>query len=245
VELCRGHVINQAFRNSARNWVVQRADVDSFFGRNFEAEFIAIQEVGDPDGLPLLTKVFADKDLYRMFRPKILLNGVEVEHFFTKGALPKSYTNFLVEQQNEDTSLGVKLDPQSVVNSENGDWELEITKDIRLSALVSLIKATHLTLFHMFGYRYILSAPGEYIGRQILGKFFLQTHRLPKVEVLREAQNFFREFSGMVRPIQTVGLGFQGTITDNMFLLCWSQSKGPHRKRWGFLTASRASRSRT
>jgi len=32
-----GHVINTAFRDSDTHKIVQRTDVDSFFGRNFEA----------------------------------------------------------------------------------------------------------------------------------------------------------------------------------------------------------------
>ncbi|MDB5352691.1 MAG: hypothetical protein JWN86_3938 [Planctomycetota bacterium] len=30
VPLQKGHIINEAFRNSARAWIVQRRDVDSF-----------------------------------------------------------------------------------------------------------------------------------------------------------------------------------------------------------------------
>ena len=34
-ELIRGHVINRAFRDAPRAWVIQRSDVDNFYGSHF------------------------------------------------------------------------------------------------------------------------------------------------------------------------------------------------------------------
>src|ERR1043165_6170891 len=40
VPLCRAHIINKAFDDSARDCTVQRSDVDSFYGSRFEADFV-------------------------------------------------------------------------------------------------------------------------------------------------------------------------------------------------------------
>ena len=66
-DLSRGHIINTAFPNSDRSWVPQRSDVDSWFGAHFEADFLAIhKKVGRSP-----FKIFFDKDLRRLFRPKL------------------------------------------------------------------------------------------------------------------------------------------------------------------------------
>jgi hypothetical protein len=46
VELCRGHVLNQAFVGSKRVWTIQRKDLDNFYGSFFEPDFVLIQDLG-------------------------------------------------------------------------------------------------------------------------------------------------------------------------------------------------------
>jgi hypothetical protein len=40
--LCKGHVVNKAFRDAPKRWTVQRRDVDNFFGERFEADFTSL-----------------------------------------------------------------------------------------------------------------------------------------------------------------------------------------------------------
>ena len=42
-QLCKGHIVNAAFPGIGRQWVVQRADVDGFYGSCFEADFVDFQ----------------------------------------------------------------------------------------------------------------------------------------------------------------------------------------------------------
>src|SRR5215213_7730420 len=49
VELCRAHIINQAFRGSDPTWTIQRKDVDGFYGSLFEADFSVLQHRGKYD----------------------------------------------------------------------------------------------------------------------------------------------------------------------------------------------------
>ncbi len=97
---------------------------------------------------------------------------------------------------------------------------MAIEKDIRLSALVSLIKAAHLTLFKILGYRYAFSAGGYFVGRNILGEFFLQNQGKTKKEILDNAHLFFKEFVHMARPLHSSEVNFQGTVSDNQLLFC-------------------------
>lgn len=135
--------------------------------------------------------------------------------------------------------LGLKMSPEDVLAATGQKWEIAISKDVRVPALVSLIKAAHLTLFQMLGYRYALSAGGYFVGRQILGEFFLQNRNKPRPDVLKSAHSFFQEFTHMVRPVQSSGIDFQGTITDKRLLICKENSGPP----WAFIVFIKTSQS--
>lgn len=217
VPLCEGHIINKAFRNTSRAWIVQRKDVDSFYGSRFESEFVAIEyhtENLSPD------KVFADKKLSKKFRPRILLDDEPVEYFVAQGNIPDHFTRIEFDSNGQSVQLGLKMPPEDVSAAIDQNWELEVSKDVRIPALVSLIKSGHLTLFEMLGYRYALSAGGYFVGRQILGEFFHNNYNESRSTTLENASQFFREFVSMVRPVEAHSLDLQGTITDKQMLIC-------------------------
>lgn len=109
--------------------------------------------------------------------------------------------------------------------------EIVIEKDVRLPALVSLLKAAHLTLFEMLGYRYALSAGGIFLGRDVLGKFFLQNRDLSKADVLTAAASYFREFANMMRPALSAPPGAQDTVTGRFLFVCHCETETP----WAFI----------
>jgi hypothetical protein len=234
-DLCRAHIINRAFRDSPRAWTIQRSDVDSFYGSNFEADFITIQyrtENWSP------SEVIVDSALSKRFSPKILIDKIPVEHFVAQGVVPKDYTEVEIESSGRSVQLGLKMHPRDFIVALDKDWEIEINLDVRLPAIVSLIKAAHLSLFEMLGYQYALSAGGYFIGRQILGEFFLQNDKNKhKSEIVESALSFFDEFKHMVRPVQSLPFDAQGTITDNLLLLC-EESRGAF---WAFIVLVRTS----
>ena len=220
VQLCRGHIVNQSFKNSSRKWTVQRKDVDEFCGSRFEANFADIQLIGKS-----LPEVLADRSRSQRIRPKIYVDNKPVELFATTKGVPSQFTPL----QFEGTSalFGLKMNPAAVQASEGKNWEIEISRDLGLPALVSAIKAAHLTLFYLLGYRYALSSAGYYIGREILGKFFLENGTKSKSEVLANAPSFFREFFHMVRPLVSQGFDSRGSVQDRAFQMCIGSSDRP------------------
>ncbi len=225
VELCKAHIINEAFPGSDRTWTIQRADVDSWFGAMFEADFVKLKH---KDNLKALD-VLADRELTRELRPKIMLDGQEVDHYTPKGRVPTEFSPVLIEQESEQIELVFKLPPETLLGAEDKEWDIRFEEDLRLAALVSLLKAAHLTFFHLVGYRYALSAGGRFMGRDVLGKFFDQLAGQSKAEILREARTHFGEFQNLVRPVLSSTTGLEGTITDGLFYLCMS-SDGPWAK---------------
>lgn len=79
----------------------------------------------------------------------------------------------------------------------------------------------------MIGYHYILSAAGEFVGRTILGDFYLKNYKNSKKVVIENAKSFFKDFVHMVRSVQTSGFNFRGTISDRMVLVCRGSSGAP------------------
>ena len=215
-ELCKGHIVNQAFEKASRAWTVQRADVDSFFGRCFEGDFVDIQYRNQAKaGLAIF-----DKDLSSKFKPSFSLNGEIVPHYLPTGPVPKNHSLMLLEGAESSIRIALKLAPGLLAGATRS-WEIKIEKDLRIPALVSLIKAAHLTMFKMFGYRYCFSAGGHLVGRTILGDFFLKNNALAKTEaVVENAVSEMTQYANMVRPMLAVPDHVRGTIEDGDLYLC-------------------------
>ncbi len=227
VELCKAHIINGAFPNSSREWTIQRKDVDNFYGAYFEADFISIQYAQEGFSSNVLT----DKKLSRQFSPKILANNESVDFFLARGEIPENFTRIIFEDEGEKVHLGLKMPQDEFFEAIKQDWEIEVAKDLRIPAIVSLIKAAHLTLFEMLGYRYVLSAGGMYVGRDILGEFFHQNKNEVKASVHENAIPYFREFANMVRPILSSDHSLKGTISDGLLHVCRGSNNTP----WAFI----------
>jgi hypothetical protein len=225
VDLCKAHIINLAFPASSRAWTVQRKDVDNFYGTYFESEFVITHKnwtLGD---------TITDKTLAKKLNPKFLVEDKSVEFFKANSDIPKHFSHIEFDNNGQIVHLGLKMSPAEVISLADSKWEISISKDIRIPALVSLIKAAHLTLFEILGYNYVLSTGGYFVGRQILGEFYIKNCNAPKPIIEENAHQFFREFAHMVRPIQSTPMEFQGTITDKLLLIC-KEGQG---KPWAFI----------
>ncbi len=232
VRLCRAHIVSSAFAGADRSWTIQRADVDAFYGSFFEADFVAIQERGKHR----LLDIVRNSKLARLLRPRIVVDGREVQYYLPQGRVPQTHSEVSLEDGDRPkTRLALKLEPSEVLSSLQSKWEIGITKDLRLAALVSLLRSAHLTLFELMGYEYALSASGHFLGHDILGRFFLANAGRNKESVIKAAENHFPEFVNLVRPILKHPPNLKGTTTDRMMYVC----KG-NPKPWALLILVRA-----
>ena len=213
--LCRAHIVNHAFVESSRTWTVQRADIDSFYGSMFEADFVTIQDwKHTPD------QIIADPSLSQRLRPEILLGGEVVQHFVANGPVPDHFTEAVA---GGGIRLALKVHPDDAAAAISRGCEMRLGKDARLPALVSLLKAAHLTLFDLLGYRYALSTGGRFLGRTVLGEFFLHNQGLSKADVIKNAVSHFSGFANMVRPLDDAPIEVLGTVSDGLFLACFCE----------------------
>jgi hypothetical protein len=221
-ELCMGHVVNDAIFNSSKKQVVQRKDIDGFYGRMFEADFVTLVQVrsGSPKDA-----VFNEK-MHRKMQPRIEVDGQQHEHYLYRGTrLPPEHTGIRLEHQDGGAlDLVLKTRPEDFRASAARKWQIVLERDCRVAAVVSLIKAAYLTLFRMLGYRFALSPGGLEIGRSLLGQFFREQGDKPKAEVLRQARRLFAPFVTLVRPIESfTGTPPHGTVDDNTAMLCFGE----------------------
>ncbi len=230
VELCQAHLMNQAFPDACRRWTVQRKDVDNFFGSMFESAFVALRHRGRPRTPDLLVDKIAAQG------PKVFLDGRPVEHYVSKGPVPSQFSPFIVDGPDGPARLAVKMEPDATLAAADGKWEIRIDRDLRLPAVVSLLKSAHLTLFEMLGYHYALSAGGAFLGRTVLGDFFSQHNVGPRSELMQHAHRHFAEFTHMVRPVVAGLEEAKGTAADRRLFICMRGTQ----IRWAFLVIVRA-----
>lgn len=223
VPLCQAHIVNQAFPNASRRWTVQRADLDNFYGAFFEADFVDLKEEGSNLEVSIANG-FAGR-----LRPEISYRGQKVQFYVPNSKVPSKHSEVLFESPSGSVRLALKIDPKTLADTRQEDWQISIEKDCRLAALVSLIKAAHLTLFEMLGYRYALSAGGLFVGNEILGKFFSANQGCGKEEILQNARIHFAEFVNLVRPVMVPNTTIEDTVNDRIVYICEGSC------RWAFL----------
>ena len=220
--LCQAHIINKAFKDSDRTWTVQRKDVDSFYGSHFEAEFETIQEKGRYKA----DEVLASKTLSKKLKPKMYADGKRVEYYRPSSTIPTAHTPVALADFSESTKIALKLSQEKMETESTQNWEIRIENDLRLPSLVSLLKAAHLTLFHLRGYRHPLSMGGHFVGKTILGDFYLRARGMSKNDVTELAFNHFNQFANMVRPALINPRNLKGTLTDRC-LYVWMYRDEP------------------
>ena len=224
--LQKGHVINESFKGAPGIWVVQRQDVDSFFGKNFEADFDAfVYAQGKPR-----RALFRDKKLYQHFRPRFFRGAERINYFLYEAgkAVPDGHQliELPADDDSESVSLCVKISAEALKNPDpTKPFAWEWRRDFRIPAIPTLIKAAHLTMFRMFGYRYVMSEVGKYVGDYILGRFYREHKHKKKIAVVQAALTYFHEFRHMVRPIHFSNTAADGTLLDGGVYYCSSDTE--------------------
>jgi hypothetical protein len=237
IQLTRGHVINKEFVGAPRKWAIQRSDIDSFYGAMFEGDYLLSQALPDMYAFDILF----DSVLCRACRLRLFISGKEV-YFYPrigkeqKKPIPTGFFALDIEHKGMTGQLCVRNDGFPAIPG----WqscELRVTKDLRLATFVSALKAAHLSMFSLFGYRYAYTAAARLVGEDILGKFFVANrNNRNKRQVQENALTFFKPYRFMVNPLPKDSTNLSGSIKDYIFDLC----AGSTRLAWGLLVYVKA-----
>ena len=220
--LCQGHVINQKIPGADRSWTVQRADVDNRFGSLFESDFQAVEHAK----LSPIAEALSNNDTARIFRPKLFFDSTPIDHYISPAPLPPEHTAVALEVNGATVPIRFKIPSEDILGALDGTWEFRVDKDFRLAYVVSILKAAHLTMFHLQGYRYALSYTGFFLGQTILGEFLRKIVGLDRTETMEMAKEHFTPFAPMVRPVIALPWDFSGTVTDRN-VLAWMFGNRP------------------
>ena len=223
--LCMGHVVNQAFPDSCRTRVVQRADVDNFYGSVAEAEFTAMLAARGAG----LEGIFASGCSKRIKR-RIVVDGEDCKYYPYRGNMNPQHSRIVLENEKggDVQHLVLEKSNQEMLDIQHKPWSLVVECDVRVAALATLIKAAYLSLFRLFGYAWALSAAGLSIGHDLLGRFYRENVGKSLADAKEAAKSFFRPYVHMVRPILgCTGTPPRGTIEDNRAGVCFGSSGHP------------------
>jgi hypothetical protein len=180
-ELCDGHILNKGIAKARRSTVIQRKDVDGYFGQTIESDLVRFLNV----------PVSSLLDLVRGTRPTVKLpSGEKTEFFFADRKARAKYQQ--VELYGSDGKVvgrpflrNGQLEPKYHKGLEV-EWLMKFTDSALLG---SLLKSAYLCLFHLHGYQWVFDTVGDKI-RRTLAAFY--TSKATKAE----ASRYFSEFSG-------------------------------------------------
>jgi hypothetical protein len=227
--LCMAHVVNEALGHSSKAQVVQRQDVDNWFGSVTEADFQTVIRARETD----FAGVLFDYQLNKNIRPRVFVNGEEVGHYLiptdsTDDVEVRGHTRVRLPRPGSAphaSDLVLKVRREEIGPNPSEKLTFSADKDCRIPALASIIKAAHLTMVDLLGYRYSLSAAGRYVGHQILGRFFMEYRSKGIPEARKSAKGHFRPYRHMMRLIELpAGEERVGTVDDGCGFACYAPS---------------------
>ena len=210
-ELCKGHVIPKSAKGS--KWVVQRKDVDNFFGTFAEAGFI--------HGVRLRAKPLDEAIDYILqnhlaHATNFSLKNSKLQTARARPITTKEGVRFLVENLQEQEARF------------EGKCSIEVHLDITYETLLTCLHSVHLGLFRSMGYRYALSSQGRFVAkllRDVFTEFSGSTNRKKrKVSTKREKLEVMcRIYENMVRPLDDIEPLHQSLLQDTFteFIVCW------------------------
>ena len=233
VPLCKGHVIPEALGDSGIT-VLQRKDVDNFFGSAIEAAFIAV--VNDGDRNPI--DIFTDPSRHRQHRPTTALGDTTVGHYFPtdESKIPGDHLPAFVADEHGKAvklvALKITLDEAKKLIEETDaalaefQCSIEVDRDYIYHALGSVIKIAHLTMFRLFEYRWIDCLAGKDLAAILRKFYYLHKGTTPDFAAVKA---YFSPFAQMMKPFFSVDLFQQlaGTLNDNRCVLLYDSNDRP------------------
>ena len=223
-EHCKGHILVESLKNSGM-WVPQREDVDNLFGESVEGDFSKIVQ----DRRKSTGEILADFKLRKRHRPQILCGGNVVPHYFSKSEnVATGHTAFRMSGPTEtDEYLVVKMDNNEVMRLHEKPIQLLIDRDYLPEVIASVLKAAHLTMFRLFGYKHVFSYSGLILS-DLLGKFFKAAKESDRSQRKSLVEEHFLKANAYISPMCTApDADVRGSLLDHKFLMGMGSSEGP------------------
>ena len=210
--LCKGHIVSKSVHG--RRWVVQRKDIDNFYGSFAEAGFI--------HGVRLRSKpTFDDAVDYVITQRLAARADLSIEDSAGAKAAVRP-------TRKRGDGWEVTVRPQEGEIHEGGDLSLSINLDVRYETLLACLHTAHLGNFEAGGYAYVASRSGRFIAN-LLRDVYLRFSRPDAGDGTRRLVDrdylaaMCRMHGNMVRPLNSVAEFNKELLQDpfRWFLVCW------------------------
>jgi len=208
--LCKGHIVPRAVRG--RTWVVQRKDVDNFFGRFVEADFI--------HGVRLRAMpTFEDAVEYVVKHH--LARRADLSIFDGNGARASVHP-----MRKWAGGQEVVVRPRDSVIDVDGDLSMSIAFDVHYETLLTCLHTAHLGNFQGGRYAYVTSRSGRFVAnllRDVYRQFSHPGGGRRRSTDREHLAAMCRAHTNMVRPLTNVDAFNNELLKDpfRSFLLCW------------------------
>ena len=214
-ELCKGHIVPRSAGGT--DWVVQRKDVDNFFGSFAEADFA--------HGLKL--RALANWN--------DMLNYASKQKIDRKVRLTAIGKNGSVGRINA-THLGLRYDETGMQDKDVPvDGPLVFDLSMEFPTIVTALHAVHLGLFNLSGYTYAAGKTGQLIGFAVLGCLFREYkrsisagRRMMVSEDDADLHPILEICRNLVRPVPQGAIPLSDAVLENPFKdfhVCWNGNR--------------------
>ncbi|MHC4248516.1 MAG: hypothetical protein ACYS9X_05245 [Planctomycetota bacterium] len=162
--LCDGHILNQAIIQASRVSVVQRKDVDNYYGHAVEAELVAF----------LNTRLSSPAELLRRARDLRITapEGETMEAFFASPKAEVKFTRIELLDKDGNTIASPFVRKYVLEDRKYEGLTIEASMSFRNACLTAgMLKSAYLAIYRMLGYRWVLNAVTNKV-RRALSSFF-------------------------------------------------------------------------
>lgn len=224
-ELCVAHVMPKCLPDTSRLCVIQRKDIDGFYGSYAEADFATMVEASKKG----MNGIIRDRALLKKIKPSLHVGGKKVDYYPYQGTVAANQTHFTFQPNDgcHPVELVLKIPMAEALAAQSQPWSWIFEFDCTVATLVTLIKAAYLTLFRLHGYKWALSPGGKSIGYALLGEFFRENRSKEPEEIKAALRKTFLRYKNLVRPVksftpglQSPGIQRKGTLNDFQSGVC-------------------------
>lgn len=204
-ELCDGHVLNESIKKASRATVIQRKDVDNYYGRTIEPDLVRFLNV----------PVSTPQELVRRSRDLTITtpSGDKFDAFFSNSSARKRFQQVDLWNPDGIPFASPFLKTGKLEARLHKDLEVEWTMTVTDSAVVgSLVKSGYLALFRMLGYRWVHSADGDKVRRALAAFYRDKASK-------KQSLSYFGEFKGSMAVVLGDQFDHVGDTLDGGSLL--------------------------
>jgi len=159
-ELCEGHILCKSLAAARRDTVLQRKDVDNAFGTLVESDFVRLANLRTQDSDELLQGARS----LEITGP----NGEKMPAFFSCAKITgRQQLNMYDKAGNVVAQPYLKQ--HTLGPGDHKQLEVVFTHSFKRHAFsAAMVKAAYLTMFKLFGYRWVFDSCGDKIRRTLL-----------------------------------------------------------------------------